>query len=687
MRQKMRQKMNYKKKIALFFRQVWAVIDKYQSREAGKGYFFSFVLLPVLVVFGIESMARHSMLQGLEFVIFHPYAFLANVLIVLTSFTITLFLTKRIGTILLLTVFWLAWGLVDGIVLLFRVTPFTSSDLLLVKDGMDVASKYLNPAMLAMLVVLVAAVLAVAILLVFKTPSVKKKPGFVVSAGGVVVAGAVTWCCIAIGQNTGLLENQFRELSQSYKKNGFLYCFGASLLNSGVSRPDDYSTEAIEELTENYEEADPVFYTDRPNVVVVQLESFFDVNRLKNFKFSQNPLPNFTELMGNYASGFLSVPVIGAGTVNSEFEMLTGMNIDDFGIGEYPYKTILKSKACESLAYNLKDYGYKSFAIHDNTGDFYERNKVYPNLGFDVFTSVEYMWPKDYTAMDWAKDSVLTGEIQKALDSTERPDFVFTVSVQGHGSYPTDGNYVHHILVSADEEAGLSEEYVNQVSYYVNQLYEMDQFIGDLLNMLRRRREPVILVLYGDHCPSLDLTDEALSSGTIYDTEYVIWNNAGFSFTDQKLQAYEVGSQILEALGITDGAVNAYHQNSSRELKKGAITEEGYLNGLKKLEYDILYGEQIRYNGEDPYEPTEIQMGFEPVVIESVSVTKDQVMIVKGENFTRYSVVHMDGSEEQTLYLDPETLVVPLVSMEDGAQITVSQASLSETAPYTYKAK
>ena len=363
------------------------------------------------------------------------------------------------------------------------------------------------------------------------------------------------------------------------------------------------------------------------------------------------------------------------------------MNIDDFGIGEYPYKTILKSKACESLAYNLKDYGYKSFAIHDNTGDFYERNKVYPNLGFDVFTSVEYMWPKDYTAMDWAKDSVLTGEIQKALDSTEGPDFVFTVSVQGHGSYPTDGNYVHHILVSADEEAGLSEEYVNQVSYYVNQLYEMDQFIGDLLNMLRRRREPVILVLYGDHCPSLDLTDEALSSGTIYDTEYVIWNNAGFSFTDQKLQAYEVGSQILEALGITDGAVNAYHQNSSRELKKGAITEEGYLNGLKKLEYDILYGEQIRYNGEDPYEPTEIQMGFEPVVIESVSVTKDQVMIVKGENFTRYSVVHMDGSEEQTLYLDPETLVVPLVSMEDGAQITVSQASLSETAPYTYEAK
>ena len=60
--------------------------------------------------------------------------------------------------------------------------------------------------------------------------------------------------------------------------------------------------------------------------------------------FSENPLPNLTQLSKRCASGFLSVPVIGAGTVNSEFEMLTGMNIDDFGIGEYPYKTVLKEK-------------------------------------------------------------------------------------------------------------------------------------------------------------------------------------------------------------------------------------------------------------------------------------------------------------------------------------------------------
>ena len=179
----------------------------------------------------------------------------------------------------------------------------------------------------------------------------------------------------------------------------------------GISRPEEYSTEAIEGLTDEALGDGEVFDSNRPNIVVVQLESFFDVNRLKDIEFSENPLPNFTQLSERCASGFLSVPVIGAGTVNSEFEMLTGMNIDDFGIGEYPYKTVLKEKTCESLAYNLKSYGYKAYAIHDHEGSFYERNLVYPNLGFDVFDSVEYMWPEGYTAMEWSKDSVLTGEI------------------------------------------------------------------------------------------------------------------------------------------------------------------------------------------------------------------------------------------------------------------------------------
>ena len=647
------------------------------------------ILLPlhaVVTVLVVESICRHSLIAGILFLFQHPYSFLVNALIVGCSYSLALLFRKQKSLLVLFTLFWLTLGIINGVILTFRVTPFTSSDLLLLKDGVNVASKYLSLLALAALVALLVLVIVVLAVLAFRIPAVKKRPKLPYSVTAILCTFLAAWGLIFVGQKTELLETKFRELSQSYKRNGFLYCFGASLIDVGISRPEEYSTEAIEGLTDEALGDGEVFDSNRPNIVVVQLESFFDVNRLKDIEFSENSLPNFTQLSKRCASGFLSVPVIGAGTVNSEFEMLTGMNIDDFGIGEYPYKTVLKEKTCESLAYNLKSYGYKAYAVHDHEGSFYERNLVYPNLGFDVFDSVEYMWPEDYTAMEWSKDSVLTGEIEKALSATAEKDFVFAVAVQSHGSYPSepDVEYEHH--VTATSSVIEDENYLNQINYYANQIYEVDQFVGDLWNMLRKRREPTILVMYGDHCPSLDLTDDMLKSGTIYDTCYFIWNNTGLTFDGGDREAYEVGSEVLSALGITDGVVNAYHQNGQKQMAEGSLTEEDYLAKLKELEYDILYGDQICYGGENPYYPSNMTMGLSPVQLDAVNVTYDHVMKVRGENFTRYSVVHMGDEKMDTLYLDPETLVVPEVAPEDGTLITVSQAELSTTIPYRYVA-
>lgn len=660
-------------------------LGKYEHEASRDGYILCFVLLPLLLVLLIESISRHSLPGGIQFLIFHPYAYLINVLIVAASFTIGLLFRKRISVILTIGLVWLLCGIVNGVLLLFRVTPLTSSDLLLLKDAFNIAAKYLNVFGIAGIVLLLILVFFVCGAFFLKIPA-GPRPPYIRSVPVILMVFLVTWGGIGVGQAAGLLEDQFRELSQSYRKNGFIYCFGASMIDTGISKPEDYSTETIGRLAEYPEKETEVQYdTRKPNVVIVQLESFFNVNRLKNVSFSENPLPNLTRMMEQYPSGAFHVPVVGAGTVNSEFEVLTGMNIDDFGIGEYPYKTVLKESACESLAYNLKSHGYQSFAIHNHEGDFYERNLVYSNLGFDVFTSVEYMWPEAYTVTDWVKDYVLVDEIKTALDSTVKPDFVFAVSVQGHGSYPSDAeeDYIHHVTVSSSSIK--DEAYLNQISYYVNQLYEMDQFIGELLKMLRSRAEATVLVMYGDHLPSLELADDMLASGGIYDTDYFIWNNAGLTFQDRDLQAYELGSLLMSGLEITDGAVNAYHQTAGKLLENGEITEEEYLERLKELEYDILYGDQISYGGRNPYMPTKLQMGFEPVTIDQVRLTKDGVLVVEGQNFTRYSTVHVDGSEVETLYLDSETLVVPSVDLEGNAQITVSQSALSETVPYAFR--
>lgn len=660
-------------------------IHKYQDEQVRKGFLLFNLLLPIILVYITESFASHSPLGGLQFLIHHPYAFLVNVFIVLSTFMLASLFTKRIGFLILIAFIWFALGVVNGVVLIFRVTPFSRSDLLLLKDGKDIISKYLGPLQIIAILITVVLVILFVIYFIFITPSGSHHTSFKYSLPSIVISFVLAIGLTLLGQQTGLLEKQFHELSVSYQNNGFYYCFVLSVLDVGIHKPSDYSEEVIlnitnfDELTEQVET-----HSRKANVVIVQLESFFNVNRLKNVRFSSNPLPNLSKILPYYPSGLLNVPVVGAGTVNSEFEVLTGMNIDDFGVGEYPFKTIVKEKPCESIAYNLKENGYHTFAIHNNTGDFYERNQVYCNLGFDTFIPVEYMCPKEYTPLDWCKDNILVNQIQAALDSTPDQDLVYAVSVQGHGSYPTeDLDYEKHITIT---ESNIDDpEYLNSLTYYVNQIYEMDQFIVNLIDMLNNQKEPTILLMYGDHLPSLDFTDDDFLWGNLYQTEYFFWSNCTDPLGGGNREAYTLNSEILHALEITSGAINSYHQNSYAKLLSEQITEEEYLSGLHDLEYDVLYGDNLYYNGEYPYETVDMKMGLYPVTIEDVELTKDHVLILRGQNFTRYSRIHINDSEVTTLFLDPTTLVAADITLEDRDKLTVCQSTLSESDPFTYR--
>ena len=124
------------------------------------------------------------------------------------------------------------------------------------------------------------------------------------------------------------------------------------------------------------------------------------------------------------------------GTANSEFEAITGGTWIISGAAEYPYKTVLQSTTTESMATLLKEDGYTAHAIHNNSAAFYDRDLVFSQLGFDTFTSKECMNIKKWTENGWAKDTILTGCILNALDSTKGQDHIYTISVQGHGDYP-----------------------------------------------------------------------------------------------------------------------------------------------------------------------------------------------------------------------------------------------------------
>ena len=115
------------------------------------------------------------------------------------------------------------------------------------------------------------------------------------------------------------------------------------------------------------------------------------------------------------------------------------MSCQFFGPGEYPQKTILKKTDCESFASDLKKIGYGSHVVHNNGGNFYSRANAFSMMGFDTFQSKEMLDITEYTPMgSWPTDDILIDSTVQAMDSTEEPDFVYTITVEAHGDYPTE---------------------------------------------------------------------------------------------------------------------------------------------------------------------------------------------------------------------------------------------------------
>ena len=207
------------------------------------------------------------------------------------------------------------------------------------------------------------------------------------------------------------------------------------------------------------------------------------------------------------------------------------------------------------------------------------------------------------------------------------------------------------------------------LSNFVNELYEVDQFIGDLIAELETFEEPVVLVLYGDHLPALEVEDEGLECGDMFQTTYVIWNNFGMDFEAPDLEAYRLTANLLKQLGIDNGVLTHYHQ-AAAPYEDG----DGYLALLRVLEYDMLYGDLVIYNGENPYEPTDLQMGSVPITISSATYSPSTgTFAVLGENFTPFSSIVVNGERLDTVFDNSGKILAKVASLEPDSEAYVGQ--------------
>lgn len=643
------------------------------------------ILISLLLTVIVDSISRGSIYESLNFIKNRPMTFLFNSTIVLITLSITLLTKRKIFSYSIISSIWIISAISNNVIVNLRGTPLTGNDLRLIKSGLKLINNYLSNKEIISIILLLF-ILIVLLILIFKfAPKSKFKINYFLSFGLITIIFLIYKLFNGFAVNSSIVSNNFWDLEAVYSENGFIYCFSTTLINNGVSEPDSYSENFMESIYYTLEDSlvsssNNLSVTNSsndekelPNILMIQLESFFDPTLIESVEFDTDPTPNFRELQNNYSTGTFSVSTIGGGTANTEFEVISGFNLDFFAPGEYPYNTTINNKASESINYALKELNYSTHALHNHEGNFYNRNTVFANLGFDTFTSVEYMLINERTDLGWAKDKFLIEPIVDLLTSTETQDFIYAISVQGHGSYPdkeiSDEKYVNVTSINDDLNK-------NQLEYYANQVYEMDLFIKELIDAVNALNEPTVIVFYGDHLPNLNLSKEDLSNKNLYETEYVIWDNLNLKKSNLNLEAYQLTSRVLYDLDINTGILTKLHQSYLFNDENSVYSnEDEYLNALKAIEYDTLFGDEYIYSYISKPTATNLKFGSKDIVLSNVYIEGDK-LYAEGENFTYNSIFLVDGNFATTEFISANKISCDAsVVKDEGSTIFIGQIS------------
>ena len=240
----------------------------------------------VLINFINEMLTRRSVGDTFEFVWQHPLMFFVNVLMVFATLTIPLLFRRRMTGVLLISLVWLILGILNYIVLSYRVTPFSAVDIKLFKSVASIVKQYLSGVEITLIIIAILALLAGAVVMWFRVPKIEGKfrrwPYLLL----VLASFGSAYGINQLGIHTGIIPTDLGNISFMYDYCGYNYCFVSSVFDVGIQKPRGYSQETMEAIRGELDGTRSGMITTRPNIIIVQLESFYDVNNMKNYQIS-----------------------------------------------------------------------------------------------------------------------------------------------------------------------------------------------------------------------------------------------------------------------------------------------------------------------------------------------------------------------------------------------------------------
>lgn len=676
-------------------------IEQYNKRTRDINYYINkfinfesikeislWAVVSVFLIYAVEFMARGNMDEVKLFLSQRDIAAHINLIIVMLFTGISFFARRKKFCIWIISCVILILGAVNNLVIKSRGMPFSFSDIFSISDALSIASKFISINM-----VIVAAALLLIFILVTILIWKKEKKGKRIN-GYITIFIYISLILTINGYRSIMTGDYMRTLAwdvtQTYENNGFIYSFAESYVGYLRKKPEGYSKDAILKIREEVEnkaknDSSSKIGSKKPNILFVQLEGFFDPSTIPGIEFNTSPTPVFNSLSEKYTSGYMDVPTAGGGTARTEFEVITGSSFKYLINGEIPYITIVNNKQVNSIATYMNNIGYKTHAVHDFEGNFYNRNKGLENLGFNTFTSYEYMNGIEKNPTGWPKDKVLTQYINEAMDSTKEKDLVCTVSVQAHSRYPSDRNDSSWPCKITKSE-GITERQKKEIEYYAEQVREMDQFIADLNKSVEQRKketgEDTLIVYYTDHMPRISYLFDGDEIMPRYRAPYTFY--ATYDLEKEKLPenfaSYQLAYKAMEYAEVGYGPMEKFHKYMS--------DEKDYMKKLELVQYDLLFGKRYYLKESEKQKKNNIKMGVKDITIDEIKKEGNKY-VIKGENFTPKSVLFVNDKMVDSKFIDSGSIETnEKINKSDEVclkQLGKYNAELSSTNIYIYK--
>nr|WP_294680970.1 LTA synthase family protein [uncultured Anaerotignum sp.] len=553
-----------------------------------------------------------------------PTMLLLNILPVLLALVFFFLCTRRLGfSFSLVGIVLVFFSIVDRVKVSMRQEPLLPTDLTLAKEVAAILKTF--PAYQRILLGLMLLIFAVLLVVTFR----KSKKAILAPLPRIIGLVLVLACGFGANQlwyadqalydSYPTVDNPYFQVNQ-YNTRGMLYSFLHQFNITKVKAPEGYRASDFAALEDTDWTADSV--EKRPNIIMIMGEAFSDLSENEHLDFTgyRDPLQNWKEICAeaDTISGHIVVPNFGGGTSNTEYDVLTGCATRYLGSSLPSYNFIHSD--FDGMPRQLQKLGYETLAIHPGYAWFYNRQNVYPDLGFETTAFLEDSFDLETEGYGgYINETATMDKIIEALDThlkeSENPLFSFTVTIQNHGPYEKKYGTLPQNF-SCD--VGLNDTQKDLLTQYFQGIGDADEQLGRLKAYAEQSDEPIVLVYFGDHLPGFsngmeffDLLDYPIdANGTpeeqlaVYETPYLIWQNESAKALKTTKTADEIalpanrllssqflGTAVLE-LFLPDYESPLQHQNNELRKELPVCAKNTYVDRQGNYTTDISAEQQ-----------------------------------------------------------------------------------------------